>query len=69
MVIGWLAGGYRIKSNQYIRGLRDAIVLLKMSKQLNIVFRKVKGHSDDAMNRKVDALAKVAARQAADGIF
>lgn len=69
MVIKWLGLNYSIKTNPHIKDIRDAIQLLCISKSLRVVFRKVKGHSDDQMNKKVDALARRAARLASEGIF
>lgn len=57
LVIGWFTRNWKL-NNPKIRALKRECDTLRDSKTLKVSFQKVKGHSSDEMNNKVDKLAR-----------
>jgi len=61
MVVGWLARGWKSRSNWIIPDLIEAIRMLRDNKGLTIYLKKVKGHANVPGNEKADRRAKIEA--------
>ena len=61
LVIGWLARGWKAKSNWIIPDLIEAIRLLRDNKGLTVYLRRVKGHAGIPGNEKADKRASLEA--------
>ena len=61
LVIGWLAKGWKAKSNWIIPDLIEAIGLLRDNKGLTVYLKRVKGHSGLPGNEKADKRASLEA--------
>lgn len=64
MVVGWLAQGWKVKSNPKIADLKAAIRTLRDAKGLTVGIKRTKGHANNPHNNRVDALARQAAERA-----
>jgi len=61
LVIGWLARGWKAKSNWIIPDLIEAIRQLRDNKGLTVYMKKIKGHSGLPGNDKADKRASLEA--------
>ena len=61
--VGWLKRGWTNSAKKPVanRDLWEPLISLYRTREAEITFKWVKGHSGDAMNDKVDALAVAAA--------
>jgi ribonuclease HI len=53
----WLAGGWKTASKKPVKNRDLWEQLLALMRTHDVRFRKVKGHTDDALNNRVDRLA------------